>query len=107
MLRFDWDERKNEDNRTKHGIWFEEARTVFDDPRALLSSDPDHSQEEERFILLGASSAGRTLVVVHCYKESEGLFRIISARNASKKEVKVYEEGISFFEIESCEKPTL
>ncbi len=94
MLRFDWDERKNKANRTKHGIWFEEARTVFDDPRALLSSDPDHSQEEERFILLGASSAGRTLVVVHCYKESEELFRIISARNASKKEVKVYEEGI-------------
>jgi uncharacterized DUF497 family protein len=94
MLRFDWDERKNRANRKKHGIWFEEARTVFDDPGALLSSDPDHSESEERFILLGASSAGRTLVVVHCYKESEQLFRIISARKASKKEVKVYEEGI-------------
>jgi len=94
MLRFDWDERKNKANRKRHGIWFEEARTVFDDPRALLSSDPDHSEEEERFILLGASSAGRTLVVVHCYKESEELFRIISARKASKKEVKAYEEGI-------------
>ena len=94
MLRFDWDERKNRANRKKHGIWFEEARTVFDDPRALLFSDPDHSEEEERFILLGASSAGRTLVVVHCYKESEELFRIISARKANKKEVKVYEERI-------------
>jgi len=94
MSRFDWDERKNRANRKKHGIWFEEARTVFDDPRALLFSDPDHSEEEERFILLGASSAGRTLVVVHCYKESEELFRIISARKANKKEVKVYEEGI-------------
>jgi uncharacterized DUF497 family protein len=94
MLRFGWDERKNKANRKKHGIWFEEARTVFDDPRALLFSDPDHSEEEERFILLGASSAGRTLVVVHCYKESEELFRIISARKASKKEVKAYEEGI-------------
>ena len=94
MLRFDWDERKNRANRKKHGIWFEEARTVFDDPRALLFSDPDHSEEEEPFILLGASSAGRTLVVVHCYKESEELFRIISARKANKKEVKVYEEGI-------------
>jgi uncharacterized protein len=71
MLRFGGDERKNKANRKKHGIWFEEARTVFDDPRALLSSDPDHSQEEERFIFLGVSSAGRTLVVVHCYKESE------------------------------------
>jgi uncharacterized protein len=94
MLRFDWDEQKNKANRKKHGIWFEEARTVFDDPRALLFSDPDHSEEEERFVLLGASSAGKALVVVHCYKESEELFRIISARKASKKEVKVYEEGI-------------
>jgi uncharacterized DUF497 family protein len=94
MLRFDWDERKNRANRKKHGVWFEEALSVFDDPRALLSSDPDHSEEEERFILLGASSAGRTLVVVHCHKESEELFRIISARKASKKEVKFYEERI-------------
>ena len=67
---------------------------MFDDPRALLFSDPDHSEEEERSILLGASSAGRTLVVVHCYKESEELFRIISARKANKKKAKVYEEGI-------------
>ena len=94
MLRFDWDERKNKANRAKHGVWFEEARSVFDDPRALLFCDPDHSEEEERFILLGASSAGRTLVVVHCYKESDELFRIISARKANKKEAKVYEEGI-------------
>jgi uncharacterized DUF497 family protein len=94
MLRFDWDERKNKANRAKRGVWFEEAQSVFDDPCALLFCDPDHSEEEERFILLGASSAGRILVVVHCYKESEELFRIISARKANKKEVKVYEEGI-------------
>jgi uncharacterized DUF497 family protein len=94
MLRFDWDEGKNKANRAKHGVWFEEAQSVFDDPRALLFPDPDHSEEEERFILLGAGSAGRTLVVVHCYKESEELFRIISARKANKKEAKVYEEGI-------------
>jgi len=75
--------KQSQSKKTRH--WFEEARTVFDDPRALLFSDPDHSEEEERFILLGASSAGRTLVVVHCYKESEELFRIISARKASKK----------------------
>jgi uncharacterized protein len=94
MLRFDWDERKNRANRTKHGVWFEEAQTVFDDTRALLFPDPDHSKEEERFILLGASSVGRTLLVVHCYNESEELFRIISARKASTKEVRIYEKGI-------------
>jgi uncharacterized DUF497 family protein len=85
MLRFDWDERKNRANRTKHGIWFEEARSVFDDPRALLSSDPDHSEEEERFILLRASSAGRTFVVVHCHKESEELFRIYLGKKGEQE----------------------
>ena len=85
MLRFDWDERKNKANRTKHGVWFEEAQSVFDDPLALLFGDPDHSENEERFILLGASSAGRTLVVVHCYKESDELFRIISARKGERE----------------------
>jgi len=94
MLRFDWDESKNKANRTKHGVWFEEAQSVFDDPRALLFPDPDHSEEEDRFILVGASSVGRTLLVVHCYNDSEELFRIISARKASKKEVRIYEEGI-------------
>jgi len=94
MLRFDWDERKNRANRTKHGVWFEEAQSVFDDPRALLFPDPDHSEEEERFILLGASSVGRTLLVVHCYNEYEELCRIISARKASNKEVRIYEKGI-------------
>jgi uncharacterized protein len=99
------DERKNKANRAKHGVWFEEAQSVFDDPRALLFCDPDHSEEEERFIFLGVSFAGSTLVVVHCHKESEELFHIISARKANKKEVKVYEEGIWFFEVESSEKP--
>lgn len=94
MLRFDWDERKNKRNRTKHGVWFEEAQTVFEDPRGRLFEDPDHSEEEERFILLGMSSAGRVLVVVHCYVESNSLIRIISARKATKKEVRSYEEGI-------------
>jgi uncharacterized protein len=94
MLRFEWDERKNRANRSKHGVWFEEAQTVFDDPRALLFADPDHSQDEERFILLGASSVGRALLVVHCYNESQELFRIISARKATNREVRIYEEGI-------------
>jgi uncharacterized DUF497 family protein len=93
MLRFYWDERKNRGNRTKHGVWFEEAQSVFDDTYARLFHDPEHS-EEERFLLLGASSAVRILVVVHCYGESEDLIRIISARKATKKEVRFYEEGI-------------
>jgi uncharacterized DUF497 family protein len=94
MLRFDWDERKNRANRTKHGIWFEEAQSVFDDPRARLFCDPEHSEEEERFILLGMSFAARVLIVVHCYREQEQVVRIISARKATRKEAGFYEEGI-------------
>jgi len=96
MIRFAWDERKNRANRMKHGIWFEEARSVFDDSRARLFYDPEHSETEERFLLLGVSSAGRVLVVVHCYREAESLVRIISARKATKKEVRAYEERIRF-----------
>ena len=94
MLRFQWDERKNRGNRTKHGVWFEEAQSVFDDPNARLFADPEHSKEEDRFILLGVSSEARLLVVVHCYRESDSMIRIISVRRATKKEVKFYEEGI-------------
>jgi uncharacterized DUF497 family protein len=94
MLQFHWDERKNRGNRTKHGVWFEEAQSVFQDPRARLFHDPEHSDEEEGFILLGVSSAARILVVVHCYGESEDLIRIISARKAPRKGVRFYEEGI-------------
>ena len=94
MLRFDWDERKNNANRTKHGVWFEEAQSVFSDPQARVFHDPEHSDEEERFLLLGLSSAARVLVVVHCYGESDSVIRIISARKGVKKEVRFYEEGI-------------
>ena len=94
MLRFDWDERKNKGNRSKHGVWFEEARSVFSDPHARLFHDPAHSEEEDRFILLGVSSAARPLVVIHCYRNSESMVRIISARKATKREVRFYEEGI-------------
>jgi len=76
------------------GVWFEEAQSVFHDSYARLFYDPEHSDEEDRFILLGTSFAARTLVVVHCYRESESLIRIISARKATKKEVRFYEEGI-------------
>ena len=94
MLRFEWDERKNRSNRTKHGVWFEEARSAFRDPNAHLFHDPEHSEEEDRFILIGVSSAARPLVVVHCYKEPDSTIRIISARKATKKECRFYEEGI-------------
>ena len=94
MLRFDWDERKNKRNRAKHDVWFEEAQSVFNDPYGRLFFDSEHSDEEDRFILLGVSHTGRVLIVVHCYKESDSLIRIISARKATKKEIRFYEEGI-------------
>jgi uncharacterized DUF497 family protein len=94
MLRFEWDERKNRSNRTKHGVWFEEAQTAFRDPNARLFHDPEHSEEEDRFILIGLSSAARPVVVVHCYREPDSVIRIISARKATKKEFEFYEEGI-------------
>lgn len=94
MLRFDWDERKNESNRTKHGIWFEEAQSVFNDSHGRSFLDPEHSESEDRFILLGISATARTLVVVHCYRESDSVVRIISARKATKTERRFYEEAI-------------
>lgn len=94
MLRFAWDERKNRANRTKHGVWFEEAQSVFSDPRGRLFYDPEHSEAEDRFILLGMSSAARILIVIHCYRGSDSVIRVISARKATRKEVQFYEEGI-------------
>ena len=94
MLRFEWDETKNERNRRKHGIWFEEAQTVFDDPDARLFDDPEISVREERCLLLGFSAVGRILVVVHCYRQADSSIRIISARKATKKETGFYAEGI-------------
>jgi len=94
VLRFEWDEAKNKRNRSKHGVWFEEAQSVFDDPTSRVFLDPEHSDDEDRFLILGMSSVGRLLVVVHCYRESDSVIRIISARKATKKEVKFYEEGI-------------
>ncbi len=85
-LRFEWDPGKEAANRRKHGISFEEATTVFADEQALVIEDPDHAEEEERFILLGLSSALRTLVVCHCYRVDDSVIRIISARKADKEE---------------------
>ena len=91
-LRFDWDSRKNRDNKRRHGVSFEEADTVFLDEHALLISDPDHSDEEDRFVLLGLSAGLRILVVCHCYRESDEVIRIISARKATRSEEKQYRE---------------
>lgn len=89
-LQFDWDERKAAANAQKHGVSFDEAKSVFVDERAKLISDPDHSQEEDRFVLLGLSSALRILLVCHCYRSEEGVIRIISARKATAGESNFY-----------------
>ena len=93
-IRFEWDETKNRLNRTKHGVWFEEAKSVFDDPLAHLFHDPEHSDEENRFLVLGVSLTARVLVVSHCYRGSEFQIRLISARLATKLEREFYEEGV-------------
>ena len=89
-LRFEWDARKAAANAKKHGVSFEEARSVFFDERARLIEDPDHSEGEERFILLGLSSSLRLLLVCHCYRSEGNVIRIISARKATTHETKSY-----------------
>jgi uncharacterized DUF497 family protein len=91
-LRFEWDERKAAANLRKHGVAFEEARTVFLDERALLIPDPEHSADEDRFVLLGLSVRLRTLVVCHCYRRDDEVVRVISARRANRVERRQYEE---------------
>jgi uncharacterized DUF497 family protein len=85
-LRFEWDQKKDSVNVKKHGISFEEARTAFFDENAIQFHDPDHSAEEDRFLLLGLSFKPQVLVVCHCFRESETVVRIISARKADKDE---------------------
>ena len=85
-LRFEWDPRKSRANLSKHGVSFDEAATVFYDEAAVQFYDPDHSEDENRFILLGVSLRLRILVVCHCFRESEAVVRIISARRADKDE---------------------
>jgi uncharacterized DUF497 family protein len=89
-LRFEWDKKKEKVNVKKHGVSFEEAHTVFYDESAIQFYDPDHSDDEDRFILLGLSLKPQVLVVCHCFRESETLVRIISARKADKDEEKDY-----------------
>jgi uncharacterized protein len=93
-LRFEWDEAKNQENRRKHGVSFQEGMTVFYDDNALLTGDPDHSEDEDRFLLLGLSFRLRNLVVCHCYRETQEVIRIISARKADRSERQQYNRRI-------------
>ena len=90
-LRFEWDNRKAAANLRKHGVSFEEAQTVFYDERALFQEDAEHSQDEDRFLILGLSITTRVLVVCHCYRESDEVIRVISARKADAEERAKYE----------------
>jgi uncharacterized DUF497 family protein len=87
---FEWDVKKNASNIRKHGISFEEAKSVFTDEYARLIGDPEHSEEEDRFILLGESIESRLLVVCQCVRDGD-MIRLISARKADKQERKTYE----------------
>jgi uncharacterized DUF497 family protein len=89
-LKFEWDESKANANLKKHGVSFDEARTVFFDERARLIDDPEHSNDEDRFILLGLSSSLRVMVVCHCYRSPDNIIRLISARKATSSESKFY-----------------
>ncbi len=93
--RFVWDLRKDAENQRKHGFSFEEALTVFADEHAILLDDPDHSAREDRFVLVGLSTAFRVLVVVHTYDERAETIRMISARRATMYERQQYDEGWS------------
>lgn len=92
-LRIEWDPRKAASNLKKHGVTFEEAASVFSDEHARLIRDPDHSDEEDRFVLLGLSWSLRVLVVCHFYRESAEVVRIISARRANRSERDQYRVG--------------
>ena len=89
-LSFEWNERKAAANAKKHGVSFDEAKSVFVDERAKLIGDPDNSEGEDRFVLLGLSSVLRLLLVCHCYRAEGNVIRIISARKASAHESKSY-----------------
>ena len=90
-MRLEWNPNKAAENLLKHGVSFEEASTVFFDPLSATGADPDHSHGESRFVTFGVSSSGRILVVAHM--ERGDAIRIISAREATRAERKIYEEG--------------
>lgn len=91
-INFEWDENKNQINKVKHGIDFEEAVTVFYDDNAIVFDDPEHSMEEDRFLILGISKHENLCIVSHCYRDDDNIIRIISARKATKNETKTYKK---------------
>ncbi len=92
-IEFSWDARKARENLKKHRVSFEEASTVFYDENAIEFFDPEHSRDEERFLMLGLSGRLRIMVVSYCLRKQGSEIRIISARKATKKEEKVYIQG--------------
>ena len=90
MIEFEWDENKNRINIEKHGVSFDEASTVFYDDYAILFDDPDHSDDEDRFLILGITRRENLCIVSHCYRGEDEIIRIISARKATKQEAKTY-----------------
>lgn len=93
-MRFEWDENKNPSNYKKHGVWFEEAQTIWADSESVEFFDPEHSSKEDRFIRIGHSTRGRILLVVFCERTKGSTIRIISARKATMQEMRAYEKGI-------------
>lgn len=93
-IKFEWDENKNKINQRKHGISFDEATTAFYDEYAILFDDPEHSADEDRFLIIGMTRKERICIISHCYRGQEGTIRIISARKATKNEKKTYIERL-------------
>ena len=92
-LIFVWDNIKNSINKKKHGLSFEDAKDVFYDENAILFDDPDHSIDEERFLIIGMIKSSKICIISHCYRE-ENIIRLISDREATKKEKKIYQKGL-------------
>ena len=92
-IKFEWDENKNEINKRKHGLSFEDAMEVFYDINAVLFDDPDHSVGEERFLIIGMTDSRKICIVSHCYRDNDNIIRIISAREATKNEKNIYMKG--------------
>jgi uncharacterized protein len=90
-MKFDWDKKKAASNLSKHGVSFDEAKTIFDDPLYIDFYDPNHSDEEERYLIIGVSSQGRLLIA--SYTERDESTRLISARVVTRAEREAYEEG--------------
>lgn len=86
MISFSWDDRKNAANKKKHGVSFDEAKTVFYDENAIRYYDPDHSDDEDRFLMVGMSQQLRIIIVCHCFREENSVIRIITARKATHSE---------------------